>query len=133
MLAFQVEIDGLPVVVAGAPDWSILTLHVNAARGEPKAKATSARSDNIDFSVGGLSERTTDGEAHHFRWKPQSLGVGSRVVVTVVETETPDPPIKRYRSDSTVQECPFTDEELREMRWQDYLALKKEFQDEVQG
>lgn len=122
MLAFQIEIDGVPVVVAGVPDWGILALHVNASRGDPKAKALSARADDIGFSVGGLSERSVDGEAHHFRWKRQPLSVGSRVVVTVVETETPDPPLKRYRSDSKVQECPFDDEELREMRWQDYLS-----------
>jgi hypothetical protein len=48
--------------------------------------------------------------------------------VTVVESDHPDPPIRRYRSDKEMQESPFTNHEMREMRWQDYLALKKEFE-----
>lgn len=133
MLAFKVEIDGVPVVVAGAEDWVVLGLHVSAAKGDPNAQAEFGREDHIRFSVGGLSERTVEGEAHHFRWKEQRLAVGSCVVVSVIDAESPDPPVKRYRSDSTVQESPFTEEEMREMRWQDYLALKKEFEGEQQG
>ena len=49
-------------------------------------------------------------------------------MVTVVDTDHPDPPTKRYRSDKEVQENPFTEEELKEMRRQDYLELKKEFE-----
>jgi hypothetical protein len=51
------------------------------------------------------------------------------VVVTLVDTTAPDAPFKRYRSDRDVQEDPFTVDEIREMRLQTYLELKKEFGD----
>jgi hypothetical protein len=53
--------------------------------------------------------------------------LGSKVCVTVVSTAQRDDPIKRYRFDSTVQESAFTDDEWREMRYRDYLALRREF------
>jgi hypothetical protein len=53
------------------------------------------------------------------RWRGRTLTVGSRVTVSVVDAERPDPPVKRYRSDKDVQESSFTEEELREMRRQD--------------
>jgi hypothetical protein len=128
MLAFKVEIDGKKFVIAGFEDWSILALHVNASRGDPKALFESARPDNSHFSVGGLSMPDSDGISYHVRWENKDLIVGSQIVVTIIETDSPDSPLKRYRSDSKKQETPFTEEELREMRRQDYLDLKKEFE-----
>lgn len=128
MLAFKIEIDDEEFVTAGFEDWSILALHVNASRGDPTAHFESARYDEARFSVGGLSERDTDGVSHHVRWKNRVLPVGSQVKVTVVETGQPDLPLKRYRSDAKIQENPFTEEEMKEMRWKEYLELKKEFE-----
>lgn len=51
MLAFKVEVEGQPTVVAGVEDWSILSLHVTASRGE----GTNEASDDLNYSVGGLS------------------------------------------------------------------------------
>ena len=128
MLAFKIEIDGEEVATAGFEDWSILALHVNASRGNQTAAFDSARNDEAHFSVGGLSESDSTGFSHHVRWKEKELSIGSRVIVTVVDVENPDAPIKRYRSDAKVQECPFTDDEMKEMRRKDYLELKKEFE-----
>jgi len=128
MLAFKVEIDGEELATAGFEDWSILALHVNASRGSPTAPFESARYDEAHFSVGGLSESDANGVSHHVRWKEKVLTIGSQVKVTVVETDQPDFPLKRYRSDARIQENPFTEEEMREMRWRDYLELKKEFE-----
>lgn len=133
MLAFQVEIDGESFAVAGVEDWSILALHVNAARGDPAADTAFSREDSFDFSVGGLTEADTQGDSYHFRWPRKELHIGSKVTVTIVETDTPDAPIKRYRSDQKVQESPFTEAELRELRWQDYLLLKEEFEGNAKG
>ncbi|MEW5788218.1 MAG: hypothetical protein AB1899_10250 [Pseudomonadota bacterium] len=127
MLAFEVEIDGERHIVAGEEDWSILALHVNGMRGDPTAKVESARVDRHEFSVGGLSEPDANGVSYHFRWPGKELRLGSRVVVTLIDTDSPDSPIKRFRSDHEIQESPFTDDELRELRKQDYLELKKEF------
>ena len=131
MFALQIEIDGTHYVTAGAEDWSVLGLHVGGRHGDPNASVESARVDDIDLSVGGLSQPNTEGISHHFRWPRHPLSVGSRVVITVVDTETPDPPAKRYRSDREVQENPFTDEEMRQMRLESYLELKKEFESDV--
>jgi hypothetical protein len=125
MIAFHIEIDGEEVAIAGAEDWSVLSFHVDATRRDRSEKAFG----NLRSSVGGLSLPDENSISYHFRWKGRELGVGSRVVITVVETEAPLPPIKRFRSDATVQEDPFTEEEAREMRLQDYLELKKEFGD----
>ena len=128
MLALEVEVDGKKFVIAGVEDWGLLSAHLTASRARPDAPAPSARVDSIELSIGGLTERDTDGGAHHFRWGRKNLNIGSRVVIRVVEVESADPPIKRYRSDAKVQENPFTDAEIREMRWQEYLELKQEFE-----
>lgn len=128
MLAFKIEINGEEAVTAGFEDWSILALHVNASRGSQAAPFGSARNDEAHFSVGGLSESDSTGVSHHVRWNEKTLSIGSQVIVTVVEVENPDPPLKRYRSDAKVQECPFTEDEMKEMRRKDYLDLKKEFE-----
>ena len=127
MIALKVEIDGAHEVVAGVEDWSLLTLHINAMRGDATAPVESARVDDLRFGVTGLSLEDSSGIAHHFRWADKSLKVGSKVVVTIVETDRPNSPLRRYRSDKQVQESPFTDEEWRELRRKDYEALKKEF------
>ena len=59
-----------------------------------------------------------------------SIVVGDEVSITIVETETVDKPIKRYRSDKSVQEDPFTEEELFELQKKDYLRLKELFKNE---
>ena len=125
MLAFRIEVDGEHVALAGFQDWSVLGMHI-AAGGRTRLNPE----QHIEVSVGGLSNRDTSGAAYHVRWRGRDLKVGSRVTVSVVDTENPDPPTKRYRSDRDVQESPFTDDETREMRRQDYLELKKEFGDE---
>jgi hypothetical protein len=122
MLAFKVEVDGEESIVASVEDWSVLALHVTASRRE-----ASEQFGHLQTSVGGLSLPDGSSVCHHFRWKERELRLGSRVVVTLIETDSPHPPVKRYRSDKEVQEDPFTEAEAREMRLQDYLELKKEF------
>jgi hypothetical protein len=125
MLAFKIEIDGQVPTVAGADDWAVLSFHLNATRRD----ASEHPYGNLRTGVSGLSLPDQDSVSHHFRWKDRELNIGSRVVITVIEADGPDSPVKRYRSDSIVQEDPFTEEEARELRLQDYLELKKEFGD----
>jgi hypothetical protein len=126
MLAFRIEIDSHPPLIAGVEDWSILALHVNAIRGEDHNRDV----DELDFSVGGLTTKNAEGISHHFRWPRAPLRIGSTVKVSLIETDSPDAVANRYRSDKEVQENPYTEEEWREMRRQDYLALKEEFEGE---
>ncbi len=82
----------------------------------------------IRLSLGGLSHKNEEGFIEHFRWKDLDLQTEDIVEIEVVETDTIDPPTKRFRSDKEVQESPYTEDEWREMKYQDYLELKKEFE-----
>jgi len=102
VLAFKIEVDGEHVALAGFHDWSVLGLHVPAGRGGLLPR------EHLDLSVGGLSESDALGVAYHVRWRGRDLTIGSRVTVSIVDTDHPDPPVKRYRSDKEVQESSFT-------------------------
>lgn len=124
MLAFKVLINGEYKVTAGQEDWAVLAAHVTATRD----KGEGASEGHIRYSAGGLSLKNEDGFGQHFRWKEVELKVGDKVEFEIVDSSEISEPIKKYRSDTEVQEDPFTDEENREMRYQDYLELKKEFE-----
>jgi hypothetical protein len=130
MLAYEIEIDGKKYLTAGVEDWSILSLHVTASRAEENSKV---RDGYLECSVGGLTVPDGEGVRHHFRWTNAPLNIGSRISIKVVETSNVDPPKNRYRSDAKIQENPFTEEEIREMRYRDYLELKAEFEKEANG
>lgn len=127
MIAFEIHINGVYVVTASQEDWSVLAMHVDALRDKKKD------SDEYDlrFSVGGLSKENKEGFRHHFRWPESDLKIGDVVQVKVIETNEIDNPIKRYRSDHVIQEEPFTEEELKKMRYENYLELKKEFESDI--
>jgi hypothetical protein len=123
MLAFRVEVEGEEIAIAGAEDWAVLSLIVSASRSEASEQPFA----HADAWLGGLTLRDKSAQQHHLRWKERDLKVGSRVVVTLIETDVPTTPVKRYRSDAKIRESPYTEEEMREMRRQDYLQLQKEF------
>lgn len=125
MLAFEVQIDGGKPVLAGVEDWSLLNVMVTANRHEPEAPVPGGY---MEATIGGLSLPDGDDIRRHFRWPKRELQIGSTITIRIVESSTVDAPIKRFRSDAEVQECPFTDEEIRELRYQDYLELKAEFE-----
>jgi hypothetical protein len=130
MLALDVEIDGRKTVLAGADDWSILGLNIVANRDEP---GSTGRSGYIECSVGGLTLPDAEQVRNHFRWPTQELSLGSIVTIRVVDAPEADAPKRRYRSDAKIQESPFTQEELRQMRYKDYMALKAEFEQNCDG
>jgi hypothetical protein len=121
VLAFDVEIDGEHFCVAGVDDWSLLTFHLNAMR--------EAESEAVWVSMGGMTEDDENGVSYHLRWRDkQDLAVGSTVLIRVIETNSPDPLLRRYRSDREVQESPFTEHEMEEMERAQWLALKAKFE-----
>jgi len=61
------------------------------------------------------------------------LAIGSQVGLRIVDIDATDAPTVRHRSDREVQEPAFTEEEMREMRYRDYLELKKEFEPDSTG
>jgi len=124
MIGYKIKLNNRSVYTVGQKDTSILNADLVVSRGNSERDAD----DYIRLNVGGLSQVTEKGFCEHFRWKQCNLEVGDVLEVEIVETESVDPPLKRYRSDNEVQENPFTDDEIREMRYQDYLLLKKEFE-----
>ena len=128
VIALLVEIDGEKYVLAGVEDWSLISAHLTAMRGVAGDSEAKNAEDEIDLAIGGLTKADAAKQRLHFRWPRRQLKVGSTVKITVVDSEEADAPVKRYRSDKDVQESPFTDDEMREMRRQDYLKLKQEFE-----
>jgi hypothetical protein len=126
MIAFRININGESIVTAGQDDWSVLSTHVDALRDKENLEKF-----DLSFSVGGLSLENEENFCQHFRWASQNLKVGDIVSVEIIESDTVENPKKRYRSDHEIQENPFTEEEARELRYQDYLELKKEFESNV--
>jgi hypothetical protein len=128
MLAFEVAVDGKPWVRAGMDNWAVLTCIVSANRANGRRGALT--SDDLRLRVGGLSQRDSQGVSYHARWgDPETvLTVGSEVTLRVVETSRVDPPRRRHREDSVIQESPYTPDEERELRYRDYLELKNEFE-----
>lgn len=124
MIALKIRLNGDYVVVAGQPDMSILSSHITVSRGNSER----GTDDHIRLAAHGLSHDTDKGFPEHFRWKEHELKVGDLVEIEIVESDQIDSPVKRYRSDREVQENPFTEEEIREMRYQTYLELREEFE-----
>jgi hypothetical protein len=91
------------------------------------------RDGYLECSVGGLTFPDGGDVRHHFRWTNAPLSIGSRISINVVETASVDPPKNRYRSDAKIQENPFTEEEILEMRYRNYLQLKAEFEPAENG
>ena len=125
MLAFEVSVDDERVCLAGMDDWSVMSVILSAVRSR---QGDRPRPGELDVSVGGLTEDSSEGIAHHARWVRLKLQVGSRVAVNIVETDQPDPPSRRYRSDCQVQEPAFSEEEIEQMEREDYERLKAKFE-----
>lgn len=128
MLAFDVVIDGARLAVAGFADWSVLSAHVTAVQegaGRPDRKG------ELEFSVGGLSKTADDGAQHHVRWTKRQLTIGSKITIEIVETEAPDEPDRRYRSDREVQESPYSDEEMEQFEREEFERLRAKFEPET--
>jgi hypothetical protein len=123
MLAYEVTLDGEKIATAGMNDWSVMSVIISASRGSIEH----GYKPNHTLHIGGLSQDTDSG-AYHVRWKAPDLEIGSEILVRVIDCDHPDDPTRCYRSDKDVQENPFTEEEMREMRYQSYLDLKAEFE-----
>ena len=121
-LAFEVTYDGGDPFLIGQEDWSVLTMTLTALNDDRTGEA------DLNSHLGGLTKPGPDSVSHHFRWKTPTIRVGSTVQVRVVTSDDFLPPTNLFRSDHEVQENPFTDEELRALRYEDYLILKAEFE-----
>jgi len=130
MIALQIEIDGERYVVAGAEEWTTLHADILAMRAEPNSKV---RDGYIEIQPRAMERPTSEGHVYHLRWPNRDLKIGDVITITIVETSNVDAPLKRYRSDAQVQEKPYTDEEIREMRYRTYLELREQFEGTADG
>ena len=129
MLAFELFVDDQRICLAGMDDWAVMSVILSAVKSGERSDGL-PRGGKLDVSAGGLSEDNSDGVSYHARWARVDLAVGSRVMINVLETDSPDPPVHRYRSDREVREPAFTKEEIEEMEREDYQRLKAKFEPE---
>jgi len=124
MLAFRIEVDGEPFVMAGVEDWSTLSFAVVAGR----RIAGRDDADDLHVALGGMAGAGRDAPLDHVRWRRIEPTLGSRISLEIVETDQADPPIDRFGADAEPHRVAFTDAEWREKRHAEYLKLKAEFE-----
>jgi hypothetical protein len=94
MLAFRVQLNDQSPVTGGASDLSVLTTTITAV-GQLGPETRGRRSDegtDVDLRLGGLTSRGPDVQDEHLVWfEAHELKPGDRIVVEVVETDSPDP------------------------------------------
>jgi hypothetical protein len=127
MLAFDIRIGEERLWLAGVEDWSLLSAHLTAQRGDLCDEI-----ESLELYVGGMTKPDVAGTAHHVRWgRSRQLEVGTMITIHVLDADAPDMPIKRYRSDYEVQEPAFTDEEIEHMQREEWLRLKAKFESDA--
>lgn len=104
MKALEVFISGHRLCLAGVGDNGVLNAIVSWV-GSP-----GRGDDDIFLSVGGLDSVSRE----HRRWNVPSIGVGSEILVRVVEATSVDPPDKRIRAKRRTTKKRTTLEEYRE-------------------
>ena len=122
MLAFQIDINGERRVVAGCADCDTLNVALVVVSRETDSPP------EFHFNVGGLVRATVPGHLEHVRWRLPELKVGDTISVAIIDVDDADAPAKRYRSDKTVQEEPFTEEEIEQFERREYERLRKKYE-----
>ena len=84
MLAFEVSVNGDRLCTASAANHCVLSAVLSWARRKPEV---------INFHVGGVA---ADDPKRHVDWTTPTIGVGDEVRIRVIDTDTFDPPDRRY-------------------------------------
>jgi len=122
MFAFEITLNGEHAFLAGIEDWDLLHVDLMALRPRDETEK-----ESYEIKVTGLPHQTVEHQLEHVRWGSKELSMHNEIKIKLVNVDAADPPIKRYRSDKEVQENPLTNEEIKEMRYKNYLELKEEF------
>jgi hypothetical protein len=122
MKAFRVVVDGKTMGDLGVADFSNASVMVGIGR------ASGAEPVDFRLHIGGLTQSDENGVSRHYRWACPSIQEGTRIEIEIVDSENCVAPTRLYRADRKVQEPAFTEEEMRDMRYQSYLKLRKEFE-----
>jgi hypothetical protein len=98
MIAFEVELNGQSLGIAGADDLSVLTAIVSAVgKLGPHSAGAYQRENHYDMelTVGGLTSRPEGIQDEHLDWISQSaLKLGDVVTVKLVEASATDAPTR---------------------------------------
>jgi hypothetical protein len=127
MIALRVKLNAKLLCVAGAEDLSVLNTIVNAVGN--LGRGTKKRRDEpptLFFSVGGLTCRLNAPDEHLCWTDDESLKIGDKVEVEVVEADEADEPIIRNPAEN--------DEERERLRYEHakltYFSLRSKFESE---
>jgi hypothetical protein len=122
MIAFEISIDDQKQCTAGVPELGVASVIANWVRRESRDPTSGHPirgrfEEELTLDVGGLTH-DPDGAAVHLRWLHQSLKVGQKITLTIVETTEVDPARTRDREDP----------EWRERRKREYYErMKREY------
>ena len=122
MIALQIDLNGERQAVAGCSDCDTLSFTIVVVNRETDC------TPEFHFNVGGLVRATVPTQLEHVRWRMPELKVGDTVSVAVVNVDAADAPAKRYRSDKTVQEQPYTEEEIEQFERREYERLRRKYE-----
>ena len=131
MIAFRFQYNDEAPVVAGADDLSVLSSIVSMTGTlGPRTVGADAEDDaHFHITVGGLTARATERDEHlrwYQRWEAKT---GDRIVVEIIDSDSPDEPIDRSFADG---KSPSTDERAYyESLKKAYLALKAKYEPEA--
>jgi hypothetical protein len=121
LLAFQLSINGQRAGAFGFEDWSVLHASLQALR----AHASRLNStDEFKLHIGGIASNREPTVHEGVRVFKATLAPGDEVQLKIFNVAEADPPIKRYRSDKTAKEAPFTPAEHLQSEREAYERLK---------
>jgi hypothetical protein len=108
MIAFEIAIDGRTMCTAGVGDEGVMSVIATWVRRPARDPETGEPlpgrfAEELTLDAGGLTH-DLDGAAVQVRWLRQSLRVGQRITLTIVEAAEADPPRTRDRTDPTEAE-----------------------------
>jgi flagellar basal body L-ring protein FlgH len=95
MIAFEIELNGQVIGLAGTEDLCVLTAIVTAV-GKLGAQSEGATDHKTDYhaglSVGGLTARVDASQDEHFDWLRQPVNPGDVVTIRILESPSADAP-----------------------------------------
>ena len=129
MIAFRVNVDGQHFGDFGVEDFAVQNIILGMGR-RTQAGVPPSVNDGCYVNIGGLTEVDQHGKSYHYRWVPPKLTLGTKIEIEIVEVTICAPPASRHEADGNARSAEeiFTEDELREMRYEDYLELKQEFE-----
>ena len=99
MIAFEVNINGKRICIAGIADFGVLSAILSWARRRPEnSRDGKSIEEELTFEVGGL-DSTDAAVSEYLKWLATPLQVGDIVSISVIECDQAETPSERRRED----------------------------------